>query len=43
MGLEIGAQGSFVTNDAARESVTIHLGSGEKTLSRGNAEKIMVR
>jgi DtxR family Mn-dependent transcriptional regulator len=42
-GLEIGAQGSLVANDAARERVTIRLGNDEKTLSREAAAKLMVR
>jgi DtxR family transcriptional regulator, Mn-dependent transcriptional regulator len=42
-GLEIGAQGSLVANDAARERVTIRLGENETTLSREAAAKLMVR
>jgi DtxR family Mn-dependent transcriptional regulator len=43
MGLEIGAQGSLVTNDRADDDVTIRLGSDEKTLARDVAAKLMVR
>jgi DtxR family Mn-dependent transcriptional regulator len=42
-GLEIGAQGSLVANDAVRERVTIRLGDNEKILSREAAAKLMVR
>ena len=42
-GLAIGAQGSLVANDHARERITIRLGSDEKTLSREAAAKLMVR
>jgi DtxR family Mn-dependent transcriptional regulator len=42
-GLEIGAQGSLVASDAAREQITVRLGSAEKTLSREAAAKLMVR
>jgi DtxR family Mn-dependent transcriptional regulator len=41
-GLAIGAQGSLLANDSARDSLTIRLGSDEKTLSRGVAAKLMV-
>ncbi len=43
IGLAIGAQGSLVANDESRESLTIRLGSSEKTLSRDIAAKLMVR
>jgi DtxR family Mn-dependent transcriptional regulator len=42
MGLAIGAQGSLVTNDEARDRLTIRLGSDDKILSRGVAAKLMV-
>jgi DtxR family Mn-dependent transcriptional regulator len=42
-GLEIGAQGSLVANDATRDSVTIRLAGESKTLSREAAGKLMVR
>jgi DtxR family Mn-dependent transcriptional regulator len=42
-GLQIGAQGSLVASDAAREQITVRLGSAEKTLSREAAAKLMVR
>jgi DtxR family Mn-dependent transcriptional regulator len=42
-GLAIGAQGSLIANDAARERVTIRLGNDEKTLTREAATKLMVR
>jgi DtxR family Mn-dependent transcriptional regulator len=42
IGLAIGAQGSLVTNDEVRDSLTIRLGSGDKTLSRGVAAKLLV-
>lgn len=41
-GLEIGAQGSLVANDAARKRVTIRLGDAEQTLSREAAAKLMI-
>ena len=42
IGLAIGAQGSLVANDKAHDSLTIRLGSDEKTLTRGVAAKLMV-
>jgi DtxR family Mn-dependent transcriptional regulator len=42
IGLAIGVQGSLLANDAARDSLTVRLGSDEKTLSRGVAAKLMV-
>jgi DtxR family Mn-dependent transcriptional regulator len=42
IGLAIGAQGSLVANDESHDSLTIRLGSDEKTLSRGVAAKLMV-
>ena len=36
-------KGSLVANDAARERVTIRLGSDEKTLTREAAAKLMIR
>jgi DtxR family Mn-dependent transcriptional regulator len=42
-GIEIGAQGSLVTNDSAREDVTIRLAGANRTLSRDAAGKLMVR
>ena len=40
IGLAIGAQGSLVANDEARESLTIRLGSGDTTLSRERRRQI---
>ena len=42
-GLEIGAQGSLVANDAARDNMTIDIADENKTLSRDAAAKLMVR
>jgi DtxR family Mn-dependent transcriptional regulator len=42
IGLAIGAKGSLVANDEARDSLTIRLGSDEKTLERNVAAKLMV-
>jgi DtxR family Mn-dependent transcriptional regulator len=42
-GLEIGAQGSLVANDAVRGDVTIRIADEDKMLSRAAAEKLMVR
>jgi DtxR family Mn-dependent transcriptional regulator len=42
-GLEIGAQGSLVANDPARDSMTIRIANQSKTLSREAAGKLMVR
>jgi DtxR family transcriptional regulator, Mn-dependent transcriptional regulator len=43
LGLSIGAPASLVANDQARESLTIRLASGEKTIARELAAKLMVR
>jgi len=43
VGLAIGAQGSLIANDEARDNLTIRLGSDEKTLARGDAAKLMVQ
>ena len=42
-GLEIGAQGSLVSNDATRDNVTIRLAGESKTLSREAARKLRVQ
>jgi DtxR family Mn-dependent transcriptional regulator len=42
-GLEIGAQGSLVSNEPSRESLTIRLGGENRTLSREAAGKLMVQ
>jgi DtxR family Mn-dependent transcriptional regulator len=42
-GLEIGAQGSLVTNDPARDNMTIEIAAQSKTLTRTAAAKLMVR
>jgi DtxR family Mn-dependent transcriptional regulator len=42
-GLEIGAQGSLVVNDPARDIVTMRIAGQSKSLSRAAAQKIMVR
>jgi DtxR family Mn-dependent transcriptional regulator len=42
-GLEIGAQGSLISMDDARERFTVRLGRDETTLSREAAAKLMVR
>jgi DtxR family transcriptional regulator, Mn-dependent transcriptional regulator len=42
-GLEIGAQGSLITNDAGHGSMTIRIADENKTLSREAAGKLMVR
>jgi DtxR family transcriptional regulator, Mn-dependent transcriptional regulator len=43
LGLAIGAQASVVANDDASDSLTIRLASGDKTLARDMATKLMVR
>jgi DtxR family Mn-dependent transcriptional regulator len=43
VGIEIGAQGSLVTNDPDYETLTIQLAGQERTLSRDAAGKLMVR
>jgi DtxR family Mn-dependent transcriptional regulator len=43
VGIEIGAQGSLVTNDPDYETLTIRLAGQERTLSRDAAGKLMVR
>jgi DtxR family Mn-dependent transcriptional regulator len=42
-GVAIGAQGSLVANDPARDAVTIRLGQRDQELSREVAAKLMVR
>jgi DtxR family Mn-dependent transcriptional regulator len=42
IGLAIGAQGALLTNDSTHDSLTIRLGSDEKTLERNVAAKLMV-
>ncbi len=42
MGLAIGAQGSLVANDEARDSLTIRIGNNDKILAREIAAKVMV-
>ncbi|MCI0331730.1 MAG: metal-dependent transcriptional regulator [Planctomycetes bacterium] len=42
-GLEIGAQGSLVSNDLSRDNMTIEIANQNKTLSRDAAAKLMVR
>ena len=42
-GLEIGAQGSLIANDAVQDRITIRLGGDEKLLSREAAAKLMIR
>ncbi len=42
-GLEIGTEVALVTNDAARDSVTIELAGKEKRLSREAAGKLLMR
>jgi DtxR family Mn-dependent transcriptional regulator len=42
-GLQIGAQGSLVTNDSGRDTMTIRVDERDKTLSREAAGKLMVR
>ena len=43
IGLEIGAQGSLVINDPARDNMTIEIANQNKTLSRTAAAKLRVR
>ena len=43
VGLEIGAEGSLVINEPAKESLTIRLSGHNKTLSREAAGKLMVQ
>ncbi len=42
-GLQIGAQGSLVSNDPSRDSMTIRIAEESRTLSRDAAAKLMVR
>ena len=43
IGLAIGAEGLLLANDAAQDSLTIRLGSDDKTISRGVAAKLIVQ
>jgi Fe2+ transport system protein FeoA len=42
-GLEIGAQGALLTNDPARDGMTLQVDDQRTTLSKEAAGKIMVR